>query len=1337
MAAPRFVAASTGATDAGGAWTATGHAPAQAGNLIVFHYLQDGTTNNASALTSGTNINAIDGTANTWTKIGPLPSGNWPVGGSGEAWQYIWVGRSTGTSAPTASGTNSTSEDLYWRFYEFADVATGTALAEVIENVTSGGRGYSNGTSATASDHSVQTLGPDRLALNFVAVNDDNAIARFTGQTGGDWTEVAEYAESSGTDGAVQLQWAYTGIANGTPIGAGAGVQGTGGTNEEQAQSFPSGSGGSVTGIALWLSNANAPTDDLVVELQTDSGGVPSGTVVGSSASIAASSLTTTATLRVLPVSATLSASTTYWIVLRRTGSRSTTNYFLVSTAYAWASGTAASCSSGTWTVVGGDLGFHVLIGSGTIDGGTASITDSDAWGVVGFALIGTTSSSTTVSGSFTANAVIKREQTGSFAANAVITKTISKASPRSVTVSTAPTGYWRLGELSGTSAVDVMGTQNGQYIGSPTLGVDGATADGDKAVTLNGTSQYVSMADNVAWDVGTSDFSMSLIATITAWPDGTTGHGFLIGRGNAYGAGDYGILLDWGETGRIFLVLAGTAYNFNHGLTLLGTGPHHILITVDRDAVATLYIDGVARGGTQNVSAQSAVNIASSRTFQVGSTHEPWAYLTGTVDEAIFWKGTALSHDTVVAIRDSYSVVPFTADAVISTTTTTYTFTDKKADAVLLKSASQSLTANAVIAKAQASSSTANAFIQKTQSGSFTTNAWVIDTYDALILGETGVVAYLPMPETSGTTLSDIVGNHDGTPGLVGAGSYTFGQSGIPAGGKSVRLTATATNVGAQISLANAFSLGNGPLTYEIWIKRASLPSWWIALINEPTTATPGCGIMAPGQSPANTLEWYSRDAAGGIRSSDSAIADTTSWHHLVFTKSGTGTLGSTNAAIWVDGTNASFAFGTPAAVVSGSNPMYIGSWPNYNCFDGWVTRVAIYDVELTPSQIEEHWSAGSGVSTVSSSLTANAVIWKAQSSSFTANAVLLRSRAGTTTANATIQKTYGNSFTASAAIKKTMAGSTTANAIVLRTQLGSLSANAVIKKTQVGSFIANAVRLKTSSSSFTSNAVLIRSRTGSFDVAAAILRQAQANRTVDAVLKRTQAGAFGASAVLRREGVGSLVAAAVITRGASSQFLVAATLLINRVQLYTLNATKVRTTEQSFSLSAVLKREAVGSFAANAITFATRLGSAHVDALLLRAATGAASVDATIIAAVGGSFSAAALLNRVSRCVWVSPDNGVQMSDTPVLVFLMPIAATGNMHFRIEIDEDAEFGSPLTYVSHSDLTGWEYWDDAAWQPIPQDGVPNTYCGNEARYTIQTPLENGTWHRRVRAGVI
>ena len=209
MAAPTFVAASTGATDAGGAWTATCHAPGAAGRIIILQVLQDDVnigdaTPGSVTVTSITNAENLAGTDNVLTFIGEFQTG---LASGINGYQLLWIGRSLSTSAPVVTGANSSTNDVYWRFYEFQDGNTGTTLAAVIENGSAGATTTSQDTSVTASDASVQTLGADRLALNFVAVDDDNAIAVFTGESGGDWTEaVAEYADGTGTDGAIQLQ---------------------------------------------------------------------------------------------------------------------------------------------------------------------------------------------------------------------------------------------------------------------------------------------------------------------------------------------------------------------------------------------------------------------------------------------------------------------------------------------------------------------------------------------------------------------------------------------------------------------------------------------------------------------------------------------------------------------------------------------------------------------------------------------------------------------------------------------------------------------------------------------------------------------------------------------------------------------------------------------------------------------------------------------------------------------------------------------------------------------------------------------------------------------------
>lgn len=394
MAAPSFNLENVGATDAGGAWTfdVTAGNPSQ---FIIVQILQDGATSGALTSVTFANVHNLAGAANSMDYLGAFP-----VGSSTAAYQHLWIGRRASSGATSISGSNSTSEDLYCRSYTFVNVSAGTTLAEVIENVTAGSTVNSAGTSDTAADASVTTLGPDRLALNFVAVNDDNAIAEFAGQTGGAWVFGPYYAESTGTDGAVCFQYAYP-FAEGA-FAAGGVLQGMfgsapGASQERFAQSFSLAANKTITEVVLAVSKIGSATDNLIVEIQTDAAGVPSGTVVGSGASVNMTEISTSRTIMSFSVNAPVSASTTYWVVTRRSGARNIVSYPLIecSAADIYANGNwAVSENNGTWVAGTLDLHFGLRFSGDTgytIDGGTASITASDAWGVVGFALIGTT----------------------------------------------------------------------------------------------------------------------------------------------------------------------------------------------------------------------------------------------------------------------------------------------------------------------------------------------------------------------------------------------------------------------------------------------------------------------------------------------------------------------------------------------------------------------------------------------------------------------------------------------------------------------------------------------------------------------------------------------------------------------------------------------------------------------------------------------------------------------------------------------------------------------------------------------------------------------------------
>lgn len=389
MAAPSFVQASTGATDATGAFSFTGSATGTIGDIVIVHVGIDGSGAISWGTISGTNIQSLAAVNNTWTEIGTFHSG-------AAVQQRLFIGRRTSSSsAPTFSASANTSgNDVYGRMYEFTNVSTGTTLATVIENSTAGGTTTSGVTSSdTASNAAVTTLGPDRLALNFVAVNDDNSISAFTGESGGNWVLPASpYADAGGTDGAIALQASYLFDVEVISFPSGtAGPENFGdATTLRRGQSFVAPSTASSWTVGVELDASGSPTDDVQLDLYADSSG-PTGASLGSSAPLDVSG--TGLKMYTPTISASLVSGTTYWIVASRTGAQNASNFYRWSRGTITYAGGSGADDTGTWAIGGNDMSFGISAGdtTGTIDGGTGSIVDIDSWGVVGFALIGTT----------------------------------------------------------------------------------------------------------------------------------------------------------------------------------------------------------------------------------------------------------------------------------------------------------------------------------------------------------------------------------------------------------------------------------------------------------------------------------------------------------------------------------------------------------------------------------------------------------------------------------------------------------------------------------------------------------------------------------------------------------------------------------------------------------------------------------------------------------------------------------------------------------------------------------------------------------------------------------
>jgi len=144
--------------------------------------------------------------------------------------------------------------------------------------------------------------------------------------------------------------------------------------NERRSQGFTLSLTRPVGGVILWLKTTGAPTDNLTVQIQTNSGGKPSGTTVtnGTSSVVLGSKVGASYGWVAFSFSTPprLTAGTQYHLVLKRSGSVSGTDY------YVWGadqsspgySDGAASVYSGSWLATSPAMDHAFRAGSFTVD---------------------------------------------------------------------------------------------------------------------------------------------------------------------------------------------------------------------------------------------------------------------------------------------------------------------------------------------------------------------------------------------------------------------------------------------------------------------------------------------------------------------------------------------------------------------------------------------------------------------------------------------------------------------------------------------------------------------------------------------------------------------------------------------------------------------------------------------------------------------------------------------------------------------------------------------------------------------------------------------------------
>jgi hypothetical protein len=200
---------------------------------------------------------------------------------------------------------------------------------------------------------------------------------------------------------------------------------------------------------------------------------------------------------------------------------------------------------------------------------------------------------------------------------------------------------YWKMEDLA-----DSVGTSTFTNVGSATF----TSGKNNNAVSLNGSTQYLTTTSNSGLGFGTGDFTISQWVNADSLGD-TTNAGMKVFARFANGAD--GSRLVYGFKGSYFYALnpAGSERPFGspgvaHGLS---TGSWNHFVLVRNSTVLYLYINGsLVDSGAFNV------DISSTGLAYIGYYNGSYGKLDGQMDELCIWKGYGADLTFVQALYNS-----------------------------------------------------------------------------------------------------------------------------------------------------------------------------------------------------------------------------------------------------------------------------------------------------------------------------------------------------------------------------------------------------------------------------------------------------------------------------------------------------------------------------------------------------------------------------------------------------------------------------------------------------------------------------------------------------------
>ena len=222
---------------------------------------------------------------------------------------------------------------------------------------------------------------------------------------------------------------------------------------------------------------------------------------------------------------------------------------------------------------------------------------------------------------------------------------------------------------------------------------------------------------------------------------------------------------------------------------------------------------------------------------------------------------------------------------------------------------------------------------------------------YSNAVLNTTGLVGYWRLGDASGTTACDAKGAN---PGTYQSGT-TLGRAGAIAGDSDAATGFDGTSGSISVPAATSLDVGD-KFTIEAWVKRGSVGG----TANQVIASKQGSAwtLMF---NPSNKLVLHQSGGAD-IVASTTTVSDTTSWHQVVATKTGS------TVKLYIDGKDATGSV-TNKTLSNSTLPLAIGQTASSSYFNGTLDEVALYNASLTANQVANHYLLGTASCTATSS--------------------------------------------------------------------------------------------------------------------------------------------------------------------------------------------------------------------------------------------------------------------------------------------------------------------------------------------------------------------------------